>query len=445
MSTDDPTIYRPGRADNTIVRPLPGGRRQKPGNLPPQGERPPELSFQRHSYNLPSHSTVKANRLTDLAANLLSLVSQLRDTVSHHDIAGLRSNVVREVKYFEDTALQWGIGIDAVVTARYLLCTLVDETVLSTPWGSQSQWGEQTLLSIFHKETWGGEKFFRILSHLRQQPTEHIDLLELIYLCLALGFQGKFRVEERGQSQLENERDELYRTIRTIRGNFERDLSLHWRGLTDRRNPLIRYVPLWALGAILGVIVLGIFIGFRISLNHATDPIYQKLARVGQETPAQTEPEFIEPPTAEVLTLKKLLASDILADLVTVAELENKSDIVIKGDGLFDSSSTMVKDPYKPLLQRIANALKQVPGQVLVIGHTDNVPIRSLRFRSNWDLSRQRAVAVAQMLAGMSGGAERYFAEGKADTEPLVANDTPAGRARNRRVEIVLYKNRAEL
>jgi type VI secretion system protein ImpK len=383
--------------------------------------------------------------LTDLATNLLSLVSQIQDTVSHDDVAALHESVVREVKTFEETAHQWGIGLETVITARYLLCTLVDESVLSTPWGSQSQWGEQTLLSIFHKETWGGEKFFKILEHLRHEPAVHIDLLELIFLCLALGFQGKYRVEERGQSRLESVKDNLYRSIRGIRGDFERDLSLHWHGLTDRRNPLVRYVPLWALGAVLGVLVLGTFIGFRISLNHATDPVFQKLARVGQEAPAQEEIEVIEPTPVEKVTLKKLLSSDILAGLVSVTEQENKSDIVIKGDGLFDSSSTTVKDAYKPLLQRIASALKQVPGQVLVTGHTDNVPIRSLRFRSNWDLSRQRAVAVAQMLASMSGGAERYFAEGKADTEPLAPNDSPAGRARNRRVEIVLYKNRADL
>jgi type VI secretion system protein ImpK len=386
-----------------------------------------------------------SNSLSDLAANLLSLVSQLRDTVTHNDVAGLRANVVREIKAFEDAAHQVGASLDSIVTARYLLCTMIDETVLSTPWGSQSQWSEQTLLSIFHKETWGGEKFFRILDHLRQQQAVHIDLLELIYLCLALGFQGKYRVEESGLSKLENERDDLYRTIRSIHGDFERDLSLHWRGLADKRNLLVRYVPLWAFIAVLGVIVLGIFIGFRISLNQETDPIYQELANIGQEVPARVETQVVEPPSVEVLTLKKLLASDILAGHLNITEFENKSDVVIKGDGLFDSSSTSVKDGYKPLLQRIANALKQVPGQVLVIGHTDNVPIRSLRYRSNWDLSRQRAVAVAQMLASMSGGAERYFAEGKADTEPLVANDTPAGRARNRRVEIVLYKNRADL
>ena len=92
------------------------------------------------------------------------------------------------------------------------------------------------------------------------------------------------------------------------------------------------------------------------------------------------------------------------------------------------------------MLARIGEALRQVPGRVLVVGHTDNVPIRSLRFRSNWDLSRERAVSIARLLADTTGTAERYQSEGRADTEPLVPNDSAVNRARNRRVEIVVFK-----
>jgi type VI secretion system protein ImpK len=436
------------KGGRTVIRPLPGGRRPGGRGAPPPVNRP-AASQDRDAYDPTLRATGTGNRLTDLAATLLSLAGQLRGTASHHDVAGLRDSVIREIKAFEEGARQSGISPEATVTARYLLCTLIDETVLGTPWGGQSPWGEQTLLSIFHKETWGGEKFFKILEHLQREPAAHIELLELIYLCLALGFQGKYRVEDRGHSRLETVQENLYRTIRNIRGDFERDLSLHWRGLTDRRNPLVRYVPLWVLGAVLSFLVLATFVGFRINLNSATDPVYQRLALIGTDVPVEPEIPVEEPPPVpapvEVLTLSKLLASDIRSGLVEVTEYENKAKVVIQGDGLFQSARAEVKQSYLPLLQRIADALEQLPGQVLVIGHTDNVPIRSLRFRSNWDLSRQRAVTVAQILAGSSGGAERYFAEGKADTEPLADNDTPANRARNRRVEIVLFKNRAEL
>jgi len=90
-----------------------------------------------------------------------------------------------------------------------------------------------------------------------------------------------------------------------------------------------------------------------------------------------------------------------------------------------------------PLFNRVAAALNQVPGQVLVSGHTDNQPIRSLRFPSNWHLSKERAASVQRLLAA-SVKPERLSAEGRADTEPVADNGSAEGRARNRRVEILL-------
>ena len=129
----------------------------------------------------------------------------------------------------------------------------------------------------------------------------------------------------------------------------------------------------------------------------------------------------------------------------TAKFFQDKSQLVIQGDGLFRSGSASVEEKHYALLTRIGDALGQVPGRVLVIGHTDNVPIRSLRFGSNWDLSRQRAVSISQLLTSTTGVRERYHAEGRADTEPLVPNDSAVNRARNRRVEIVVFKGTGKI
>jgi len=92
----------------------------------------------------------------------------------------------------------------------------------------------------------------------------------------------------------------------------------------------------------------------------------------------------------------------------------------------------------KPLLARIAAGLQATPGTVLITGHTDNQPIRTLRYPSNWHLSQDRANAVKALLGDSGVKPERMRAEGKADGEPVESNATPAGRARNRRVEITL-------
>ena len=90
------------------------------------------------------------------------------------------------------------------------------------------------------------------------------------------------------------------------------------------------------------------------------------------------------------------------------------------------------------LFVRIGDALAQVKGKVEVVGHTDNAPIRTLRFPSNWELSKARAESVTTLLAGRVPR-PRIEANGRGETEPVASNDTADGRARNRRVEIVLY------
>ena len=102
-----------------------------------------------------------------------------------------------------------------------------------------------------------------------------------------------------------------------------------------------------------------------------------------------------------------------------------------------------MQQEFEPLLRRIGQALGEVQGRVLVVGHTDSIPIRTLRFPSNWHLSQERADAVLALLSAELGSAQRLKAEGRADTEPVAPNDTPEGRARNRRVEVTLVRRRS--
>jgi len=120
-----------------------------------------------------------------------------------------------------------------------------------------------------------------------------------------------------------------------------------------------------------------------------------------------------------------------------VAEAD-KTTIRIRGDGLFDSGKAEVKPAFYGLLQQIGNELNKVQGQVMVTGHTDNVPIRTLQFPSNWHLSKARADSVVKILATTSATPGRFISEGRADNEPVAPNDTPQNRALNRRVDIIL-------
>lgn len=188
---------------------------------------------------------ISLNPLVAAAAMLLSEVVRLKHSFDTEELHALHQRLSAELKLFEHRALHDGAESSQVMAARYVLCTVLDEAVVTTPWGNESEWSQMSLLSSFHNETFGGEKFFQLLERLSRNPVKHLPMLELMYLCLSLGFEGKYRVLPRGMLELEAVRDSLYRQIRQLRGDVPRELSPHWQGLHDSRRRLVRLVPWW--------------------------------------------------------------------------------------------------------------------------------------------------------------------------------------------------------
>src|SRR6202012_3575725 len=147
------------------------------------------------------------------------------------DADQLRRGMVDGVREFEKKALATGLDTRSLRAARYAICATIDDIVLSTPWGASSSWTQQSLTSVFHNEVIGGERFFDILEQMQQDLGRHAPVVELMYLCTSLGFEGRYRVMPRGVAALTELRDGVYRTIRNRRGEWERDLSPHWKGI----------------------------------------------------------------------------------------------------------------------------------------------------------------------------------------------------------------------
>jgi len=371
--------------------------------------------------------------LATAAAPLLVLMSQLRGLPAHADVNRLHQQVIARVQKFEAETMAANIAPQHVASARYAICTALDETVLGTPWGSESVWSTHSLLTTFHQEAWGGEKFFQILDRLKTDVTSNIDLLEVMYICLALGFEGKYKIQERGQVQIASVRDELYRLIRQTRGEIERHLSPNWQGVEDRRNPLARYVPLWVVAAVLLTVLLGLFIGFRFELSDTARPI--NVALSGVELPGIESRNAHAVPIAS--RLPQLLARPEAEGLIDIDEEGGITTITLRGENLFASGSAKVGERYNAVLRQIGDAIEQVPGNVEVRGHTDNQRITSFKFQDNWELSDARAIDVANILSESLTAKTRIAPRGFADRFPSDTNDTPEGRAKNRRVEII--------
>ncbi|GAL06776.1 flagellar motor protein MotB [Photobacterium aphoticum] len=140
-------------------------------------------------------------------------------------------------------------------------------------------------------------------------------------------------------------------------------------------------------------------------------------------------------------TIQKALEQEITEGAVELEDLGQQLVIRIKEQGAFPAGSAFLQPKFRPLVQQIAHLVKDVPGTVRVSGHTDNQKLDSELYRSNWDLSAQRAVSVAQEMEKVKGFDHyRLRVVGLADTQPIGDNRTAAGRRANRRVEISIMQ-----
>jgi type VI secretion system protein ImpK len=430
--------FTPDDGEKTVIRPNPGGRfgANPPSNV---AARPVPTDA---SATIVSETGV--NSVVAAAAPLLALCVRLRGTPGQPDVEGLWRRVTQALQTFERRALAAGASAEQERAARYALAATVDDVVLNTPWGANSIWAGRSMVSTFFGEVSGGQRFYDILAHLTANAATNLPVLELFYLCLSLGFEGKYRIEARGANRHVQVRDELFRTIRNQRGEFERELSPHWQGAGIGHRPLASAVPLWVAALAAALVLLVAYGVLAIMLNRASDRVFATLGDLpprGKVVLARAAPPPPPPPmVAQLPRIKRFLEPEIREGLVTVFEDAQSVTVRLRGEGMFDSGKADLRDGYAPILDRVAAALNDVPGKILVTGHTDNVPIHTLRFPSNWHLSLARAEAVKARLADKLSDPGRVSAEGRADSEPIAPNTTPAGREQNRRIEVVLLK-----
>jgi type VI secretion system protein ImpK len=441
--SDDP-FAEPSDVEATVIRPRPGGRSNPAESPPPRAAVPPATG---------TVPTVGANPLIAAAAPLLAAAIRIGSSRGRHpDPEQLRRGMIEAVRDFEKRALATGLDTRSLRAARYALCATIDDLVLSTPWGSTSTWTAQSLTSIFHNEVSGGERFFDILQDMEKDLARHGAVVELMYLCTSLGFEGRYRVMPRGMAAVTELRDSLYRTVRQRRGDFERELSPHWRGLETGYKPLAQRVSIWMMAAGTLAIACLIYFLFDFTLSTASDVALDGLAALPPHgaitVPRQVAVAPPPPPTPQMVTATDpaapnftvFLAPEIKEGLVKVFEDPQSITVRLTNRNMFGSGSAILNSSYLPLLQRIGTALQATKGDVLVNGYTDNQPIHTVQFPSNWQLSQARADAVAREIEAKLSDPKRVRAVGKGDADPIASNTTPQGRQENRRTEIVLMK-----
>jgi len=378
------------------------------------------------------------NPIMQAAGPILLLLGRLRVAVLQAAPASLMEQVAAAIEFFEKEVRRAGVPAEQASDAKYIVCATADDIVQNIPTEDRHVWTQYSMLSRFFGERTGGVTFFQKLDRAKMDPLRDYPLLELIHCCLALGFQGRYRNEPNGTATLQQIQRNLYELLRKVHPRAERDLSPHWKGQELGRTVLRAGVPFWAIAGVAGLALVALYLTLRSFLTDGAEIAASEvgklngtgeisLARVIHATPPPPPPGPVCP-----------------ADLppgVACKAVGNALTFSVKSEVLFDSGQATLKGEFIPVAKGLAVFLDKEPGTIGVIGHTDNVKLRKTSpFASNWELSMERARAVAAVLKTGLTDPGRIEVDGRADEAPVASNDTPDGRARNRRVEIKLSR-----
>ena len=376
--------------------------------------------------------------IVSAARPILNLLDRLRAGEAP-DPEQLRMAVIEEMRAYERKLANGSVDVEQARIAHYVLCATIDDVVLATPWGAASGWGMNSVVSTFHRDVQGGERVYDLLDRLHRDPGRNRDVLMLIYFALSLGFRGRLRVSSRGALELAQLRDGLYRTLRGVIGDVERELSPNWRGIAARgRGRDWRKALPWFAAFVVIAAVLG-YVGILSLLNTRSDEAIKLIAAL----PPRGDPSIVvevpaPPPPAQNDVLQDFLVflqPEIERGVLTTTRNGDEVLVRFRGTGSFAPGNASVTPEFEALVERVARAIEDARFEVLVTGHTDDRPISNVTYPSNWHLSQARARAVARIASRHVDG-DRLRYEGRGETEPVDTNDTREGREANRRIEM---------
>jgi type VI secretion system protein ImpK len=235
------------------------------------------------------------NQLVRIVTPLITLITQIRHAVSHPNVAVLRAQVIEEIKTVEHKLGAAHYPVRTIIATRYCLCAAIDEAILSQDWGTQSVWIAGSLLSIFQKETWGGERVYVILEDALRDPRNNIDFIEFIYFLLSLGFEGRYYGDEfRGMR--EEIRNRIFYHIRHARMKPERNLSRCAKNSVAPANQQQRKIILKRLWLATGLILITLTIFYNIRVYYLASPTLKQLNQLATVEPNVIFSQIIERP-----------------------------------------------------------------------------------------------------------------------------------------------------
>lgn len=231
-------------------------------------------------------SKININSLVAASDPILTLVTTLQNAHYPEDRVKFLEHLAHEVRAFEHHAKMANYKEDTITAARYILCCLLDETIaLTSEWGKENGWLHNNLLSVFHNECYGGEDFFKIIDESLKNTTINLHLIELAYICLNLGFAGKYRNTNDGACKITQIIDDLYTIINQHRSALgdknlficKQDTPVE-QSINKANTPkyLSKLNKLIIIASVSSLLIAGtIYLIIDMKLNNLAKPIYR--------------------------------------------------------------------------------------------------------------------------------------------------------------------------
>lgn len=337
---------------------------------------------------------------------------------------------------------------EARMRARYALCATVDDIAQNLPGIGQdgAEWARRSLVVMFFRENIGGDRFWQLVDDLLTRPAQNMELIELFAGCLAAGFEGRFRVMPDGRARLQQIFSSLYGALEHPRSLSTLELSPHWKGADAPLGKigLWNRVALAAAVALAGLLV--IYIILRLLLMSAGELSWNAVRGLTPDEPLRLSRVGAAPPPAaegpQLGKLRRFLEPEIRQKLVVVEEDASTVRVRTTVGQLFKSGSDQLEPGRAALFERIGRAVQEEPGSVTIEGHADSDKVSTLAFPDNTALSKARAQTISTIIASTLSDPGRIRVEGYGDARPIAGNDTAEGKSLNRRVEIVIPRQR---
>jgi type VI secretion system protein ImpK len=438
--------------DRTVFRPNPGGRR--PVAAPPQTAEPalaPGPAAPRQSVQQSSElAAPNDNPILRAAGPLLLLLGRLRTSLVRAQASSLAPQITEAIQKFETSLQESHISAEQANAAKYILCATADKVLANLPGDDRPPGARGSLMSRFFGEAMTGQKVFSEIERIKSEPGFY-PVVELAHACLALGFQGAPRTTTTAEALERDIQHDLYEIIERAKARQSRYLSPHWEGQSLPSQAVRLHVPFWAVAGAVALSLFILFIVLRTLLGHNAEEAAQTMVTLNPPNPVTLARRSSVPPPApapqsatqisQLEHIRKVLQPNIAAGLISLETTPNQIIIRLPEKGLFQQGKTSLQEDGRALLMYVVAALDDEKGPIKVIAHSDNTPVSNARFASIFEVSQVLANTVASVLKQSLSQPDRVEAEGKGSDAPIASNDTPQGREKNRRIDIVIPRS----